>query len=130
MTAEGASARLKCLTTAQKNELLFGFGVNFNNLPNWQKRGVGLYWEEYEKTGHDPRSGLDVKARRRRIKTDYDLPMKGAHILTSSAPCLKTRYRNSDRRVKALTNPEPPHTSRFDEMIWRGPIKADFGCAS
>lgn len=79
MTAEAASARLKGFTTAQKNELLFGFGVNFNTLPNWQKRGVGLYWEEYEKIGHDPRSGLEVKALRRRIKADYDLPMKGPY---------------------------------------------------
>jgi tRNA(His) 5'-end guanylyltransferase len=25
-----------------------GKGVNFNDLPNWQKRGSGLYWEDYD----------------------------------------------------------------------------------
>jgi tRNA(His) guanylyltransferase len=32
---------------AEKNELLFQNGINFNELPNWQKRGVGLYWEMF-----------------------------------------------------------------------------------
>ena len=26
----------------EKNELLFSNGINFNELPNWQKRGIGL----------------------------------------------------------------------------------------
>jgi tRNA(His) guanylyltransferase len=39
---------------AAKNELLFQNGVNFNDLPNWQKRGVGLYWETFEKQGVIP----------------------------------------------------------------------------
>ena len=52
------------------------FGVNFNDVPNWQKRGVGLYWETFEKDAFNPKTGEAVKATRRRIKRDFDLPMK------------------------------------------------------
>lgn len=38
-TVGEATAGMKGLTVAQKNELLFQNGVNFNDLPLWQKRG-------------------------------------------------------------------------------------------
>jgi tRNA(His) guanylyltransferase len=66
-------------TTAQKNELLFKHGINFGKLPNWQKRGVGLYWENYEKPGVNPKTGQATKAVRRRVRTEFDLPMKEAY---------------------------------------------------
>jgi tRNA(His) 5'-end guanylyltransferase len=43
-------------------------------LPSWQKRGIGLYWEIYEKEGFNPITKEKVKSTRRRIKIDYDLP--------------------------------------------------------
>jgi tRNA(His) guanylyltransferase len=64
------------LSVAQKNELLFQQGVNFNDLPAWQRRGVGLYWEEYDKTSTNPLTGQPAAAKRRRIKRDMELPMK------------------------------------------------------
>jgi tRNA(His) guanylyltransferase len=64
------------LSTSQKNELLFDRGINFNDVPSWQKRGVGLYWECFDKPGRNPVTGQQVVARRRRIKRDMDLPMK------------------------------------------------------
>jgi len=63
-------------SVAQKNELLFANGINFNDLPNWQKRGVGLYWVTEQKTGFNPIENVAVNAERRIIKIDYDLPMK------------------------------------------------------
>ena len=58
------------------NELLFENGINFNELPGWQRRGTGLYWEEYEKIGYNPKEQIEVKAIRRRIRIDQELPMK------------------------------------------------------
>jgi len=72
----GATAALKGLTVAAKNELLFQHGVNFNDLPLWQKRGSGLYWEEYERPSENPVTGEQVVAHRRRIRHDLELPMK------------------------------------------------------
>ncbi|HEY9633726.1 MAG TPA: hypothetical protein V6D14_09990 [Coleofasciculaceae cyanobacterium] len=48
-------------------------------MPTWQRRGVGLYWEEYEKQGYNPVQGKEVTTRRRRIKVDEELPMKEAY---------------------------------------------------
>jgi len=35
-----------------------------------------LYWEVYEKPSVNPLTGEQVLARRRRVKVDYELPMK------------------------------------------------------
>jgi tRNA(His) 5'-end guanylyltransferase len=71
-----ATSALKGQSVTSKNELLFQHGINFNNLPIWQRRGAGLYWEAYEKTGFDPIQKKEVVARRRRVKVDEALPMK------------------------------------------------------
>lgn len=59
-----------------KNEFLFQRGVNFNEIPAWQRRGTGLYWKHVEKVGVDPRTGTEVTALRRRLHVDRELPMK------------------------------------------------------
>jgi tRNA(His) 5'-end guanylyltransferase len=71
-----ATRRLLGLSASQKNELLFQYGINFNGLPNWQKRGIGLYWEEYDKPSLNPITNEETTARWRRIRPDLDLPMK------------------------------------------------------
>lgn len=76
LAATDATKRLSGLNTAEKNELLFQHGLNFNDVPGWQKRGIGLYWESYEKTGWNPVKEREEKSVRRRIRVDLDLPMK------------------------------------------------------
>jgi tRNA(His) 5'-end guanylyltransferase len=71
-----ATARLKGMSVAAKNELLFQQGINFNDLPCWQKRGVGLYWEEYDRPAANPVTGEQVVARRRRVRRDFELAVK------------------------------------------------------
>ena len=73
--------------------MLFSRGINFDKLPLWQKRGVGIYWEEYEKSGLNPVTGQSETALRRRLKVDGELPLgieyagfikdftKGVHIM-------------------------------------------------
>jgi tRNA(His) guanylyltransferase len=51
-------------SVADKNELLFQNGINFNDLPNWQKRGIGVYWSAFEKEGLNPLTGEKVLATR------------------------------------------------------------------
>lgn len=64
-----ATKAIEGLSVADKNELLFQRGINFNDLPLWQKRGVGFYWETYDKDG----------AVRRRLKVDMELPLGDAY---------------------------------------------------
>jgi tRNA(His) 5'-end guanylyltransferase len=78
-TVDQATKALLKLSVATKNELLFQNGLNFNELPNWQKRGIGLYWETYNKPGLNPKTNEPVVTERRRIRVDFDLPMKAAY---------------------------------------------------
>jgi tRNA(His) 5'-end guanylyltransferase len=73
-----ATGQLKGMGVADKNELLFQAGINFNDLPAWQKRGVGISWENYQKQAVNPVTGETVTAIRRRLKRDLDLPMRDA----------------------------------------------------
>ncbi|MCB9352054.1 MAG: guanylyltransferase [Lewinellaceae bacterium] len=75
-TAKKATKALEGMSVPDKNELLFQYGINFNGLPNWQKRGVGLYWVSYEKEGVNPQTGEKTRAIRRNIFIDLGLPMK------------------------------------------------------
>jgi tRNA(His) 5'-end guanylyltransferase len=63
-------------SASSKHELLFQHGVNFNDLPLWQRRGTGLYWEQFEKEGFDPIRRVAVHTSRRRMKVDRELPIK------------------------------------------------------
>jgi tRNA(His) 5'-end guanylyltransferase len=75
-TARQATAALAGASTAEQNELLYRHGINFNDVPAWQRRGLGLRWEDYPKTGHHPRTGTPATAIRRRLRIDDQLPMK------------------------------------------------------
>ena len=74
--AKEATRALLSLSVADKNELLFQRRINFNELPNWQKRGVGLVWQEYEKEAVNQKTGESVTATRRRLRRIFDLPMR------------------------------------------------------
>jgi tRNA(His) 5'-end guanylyltransferase len=63
---------------AEKHELLFQHGINFNDVPAWQRRGAGLYWEAYEREAFNPHTGQPAMAQRRRIRVEEELPMKEA----------------------------------------------------
>ncbi|MBE1533043.1 tRNA(His) guanylyltransferase Thg1 family protein [Actinomadura algeriensis] len=66
-------------SVSEKNELLFARGINYNDVPAWQRRGVGLWWETFEKAGHDPVADVPVTATRRRVHVERELPMRDAY---------------------------------------------------
>ncbi|HCB13814.1 MAG TPA: hypothetical protein DEP36_09650 [Gammaproteobacteria bacterium] len=59
---------------AEKNELRFQHGLNFNKLPAWQKRAMGVYWATWAKPGQGPRSGQTVMTPRRQLIMNQELP--------------------------------------------------------
>ncbi len=72
-----ATERVSGLSVADKNELLYRIAdTNFNDLPLWQRRGTGLYWETYSKPALNRKTGQAVEAHRRRLKVDFELSMK------------------------------------------------------
>lgn len=74
-----AQKELDGLSVAAKNELLFQRGgINFNDLPQWQKRGWALSWEKVVKQSLNPKTGEPVEAERRQLVLDLELPMRDA----------------------------------------------------
>lgn len=71
-----ATAAIERKSVPDKNEMLFSRGINFNDLPNWQKRGVGLYWVDEERVGYNPKEKVEVTTVRKAIRVDMELPMR------------------------------------------------------
>lgn len=40
-----ATSAMNGLSVSDKNELLFQYGINFNEVPEWTKRGEGIVWK-------------------------------------------------------------------------------------
>jgi tRNA(His) 5'-end guanylyltransferase len=74
-----ATKMLEGQTVAFKNELLFQNGINYDKLPSWQKRGMGIYWATYEKQGFNPVTGKAEIAERRALKVDEEIPVGEAY---------------------------------------------------
>lgn len=74
-SVEKATSLLEGKAVSYKNELLFSRGINFDKLPSWQKRGVGIYWDEIEKIGYNPIKNSEEKALRRELKVDIELEL-------------------------------------------------------
>ena len=73
--ARKATAMLEGMSVPDKNELLFSRGINYNDLPNWQKRGVGVVYADIQKEGFNPLKQEKVLTVRRELAVDYDLPL-------------------------------------------------------
>ena len=74
-TVQEATAMLEGQSVSYKNELLFSRGINFDKLPSWQKRGIGIWKEQYEKDGFNLITQETEKAIRNRIHVEYELPL-------------------------------------------------------
>lgn len=75
MGAQEATALLDGKSIAYKNELLFSRGINFDKLPAWQKRGIGVFFTDVEKVGFNPITKQEVLTTRRELAVEYDLPL-------------------------------------------------------
>ncbi len=74
-----ATAELESKSVSYKNELLFQKGINYNDLPSWQKRGIGIYFKNVDKEGFNPITNETVIAQRRELIVDYELPIGDAY---------------------------------------------------
>ena len=70
-----ATMELEGKSVAYKNELLFQKGINYNDLPSWQKRGIGVYFQDVSKEGYNPVKDEKVVTQRRELFADYELPV-------------------------------------------------------
>lgn len=70
-----ATIELEGKSVAYKNELLFQRGINYNELPPWQKRGIGVYFTDAQKEGFNPIKKEKVVTQRRELFVNYDIPL-------------------------------------------------------
>lgn len=81
LSPESASRDLLTFTRQNKHDFLFEHGINFNDLPNWQKRGFGVYFQEKEKSGFNPVLNEETITSRKIIYQNFDLPIKEEYRL-------------------------------------------------
>lgn len=79
INAVNSTELLSGQTVAWKNEFLYQRGINFNDLPLWQKRGIGLYKKEIMRNGMNPQTGEIVQAARKQLCVDLELPTREAY---------------------------------------------------
>ncbi len=75
-----AHLELKGLDRTEQERLVRDLtGIDYEKLPAWQKFGIGLYIERFEKQGVNPLTGEVRMAERRRIDVDLDLPTRAEY---------------------------------------------------
>ena len=74
MDQNSVTSMLEGKSVSFKNELLFQKGINYNDLPTWQKRGTGVYHKEVQKEGFNPILQKKEITTRKEISADFELP--------------------------------------------------------
>lgn len=71
-----ATSFLSGKSVAFKNEFLFERGINYNDVPKWQKRGIGVFNSEVIKEGFNPMKNEITSVKRNILEVEYNLPIK------------------------------------------------------
>ncbi len=61
--------------SSELHEILFERGLNMSEVPQWQRRGIGLYKKEISISGYNPIDKENVTTSRSKIYTDWELPI-------------------------------------------------------
>ena len=75
LSASEVQDRISGISNGEKNEILFSNGINYNDLPAWQKRGLGLFFRDETKQGYNPKTGETTTCVRRVLHLEEDLPI-------------------------------------------------------
>lgn len=74
-SAKIATNKLKNLKSSDIHQILFEKGINLNNLPSYQKRGIGLYKEKRENISLNPKTNKEELSYRNSLVIDHNLPI-------------------------------------------------------
>ena len=70
-----AAVKLKNMKASAIHELVFQYGINLAETPAWQRCGVLVFRETYDKKGYDPVKKTDVTTQRKKIIQEWDTPI-------------------------------------------------------
>ena len=86
LSEKEAEKQLMGMKTREVHEMLFRKGINLNETPKWQKRGILIAKESYEKEGYNQKADEKVTVTRHKIVQLWDLPLfrseKGRNLLS------------------------------------------------
>ena len=75
ISADDAQKRMSGISNSEKNEIMCEHGINYNDLPFWQKRGVGMYYHNEQRQGFNPVTNEITTYTRRSLHLDMELPI-------------------------------------------------------
>jgi tRNA(His) guanylyltransferase len=78
LSEKEAEKRLKGMKAAEVHEMLFRLGINLNETPKWQRRGILIARQKHEKEGYDPKLAEKVTATRYKVVPLWDPPLFGS----------------------------------------------------
>lgn len=58
---------------SEQQEILFQNGINYNDIPSWQKQGTGFYWIQEEKVGFNPLDKTEIIVKRNKLYKNTNL---------------------------------------------------------
>ena len=70
-----AAGQLKNMKASAIHELVFKHGINLAQTPAWQRCGVLVFRETYEKKGYDPLKKIEVTTQRTKIIQEWNTPI-------------------------------------------------------
>ena len=56
-------------------QILFERGINYNDLPLWQKRGIGMYFRDEQRQGFNPITQEITSCVRHALHVEMELPI-------------------------------------------------------
>ncbi|HEX4790072.1 MAG TPA: tRNA(His) guanylyltransferase Thg1 family protein [Actinospica sp.] len=74
LTAGQIQVRLAGLGAEAKKEIAAAHGLPFDDLPEWQRSGAGIWFESVERPSYDRRAERNVVGLRRRLRSEFALP--------------------------------------------------------
>jgi len=75
VSAEEAQKTMLGISNSKKNEILFQRGINYDDLPLWQKRGIGMYYKNEVREGYNPVTRETTQYTRHSLHIEMDLPI-------------------------------------------------------
>jgi tRNA(His) 5'-end guanylyltransferase len=83
-TARDAHAKLFEMNASEMHEFMFTHGINLAKTPSWQRKGILVHKQLYEKQGID-NAGRPSSGHRSRVVQNWDVPLfksrKGREML-------------------------------------------------
>lgn len=70
-----AAGQLKNMKASAIHELVFKHGINLAQTPAWQRCGVLVFRETYEKKGYEPLKKIEVTTQRTKIIQEWNTPI-------------------------------------------------------